>query len=83
MGFPVVILFLFCLPDLGKLFSFEAPQPFVEIYALSMVQITLFGRSGRITTPRLPSAQLTSLEKFVGINIDALRIGKRTVVPGY
>lgn len=42
MGFPVVILFLFCLPNLDQLFSFHAPQPFVEIYALSM------GRGGHV-----------------------------------
>lgn len=33
IGFPLVILFLFCLPDLNLLYSYGAPQPFVEIYA--------------------------------------------------
>ncbi|KXT01565.1 hypothetical protein AC578_6328 [Pseudocercospora eumusae] len=42
MGFPVVILFLFCLPDLKTLYSLDAPQPFVSIYALSL------GRGGHI-----------------------------------
>lgn len=42
MGFPVVILFLFSLPDLETLYSFGAPQPFVEIYALTM------GRGGHV-----------------------------------
>lgn len=36
IGFPCVILFLFCLPDLDTLYSFGAPQPFVQIYALSL-----------------------------------------------
>lgn len=36
IGFPIVILFLFCLPNLNTLYSFGAPQPFVQIYALSM-----------------------------------------------
>ncbi|QIX01552.1 hypothetical protein AMS68_007069 [Peltaster fructicola] len=36
IGFPLVILFLFCLPDLDTLYSYEAPQPFVLIYAESM-----------------------------------------------
>lgn len=38
IGFPLVILFLFCLPDLDTLYSYEAPQPFVLIYASSMGQ---------------------------------------------
>ncbi|KAK3644244.1 hypothetical protein LTR56_009781 [Elasticomyces elasticus] len=42
IGFPLVILFLFCLPDLETLYSFGAPQPFVEIYALTM------GRGGHV-----------------------------------
>ena len=37
-----MILFLFCLPDLKTLYSFGGPQPFVEIYALTM------GRGGHI-----------------------------------
>lgn len=42
IGFPVVILFLFCLPDLDTLYGYMAPQPFVEIYALTM------GKGGHI-----------------------------------
>lgn len=42
IGFPLVILFLFCLPNLDVLYSFGGPQPFVEIYALTM------GRGGHI-----------------------------------
>lgn len=38
IGFPLVILFLFCLPNLDYLYSLGAPQPFVEIYALTMGQ---------------------------------------------
>ena len=36
MGFPIVILFLFCLPDLDILYEQNAPQPFVGIYAMTM-----------------------------------------------
>jgi len=36
LGFPVVILFLYCTPDVDTLYSFGAPQPFVELYALTM-----------------------------------------------
>lgn len=42
IGFPLVILFLFCLPDLDTLYSLGAPQPFVEIYAMTM------GRGGHV-----------------------------------
>ncbi|KAK7031520.1 gamma-aminobutyric acid transporter [Favolaschia claudopus] len=35
-GFLTAILFLFCTPDLDTLFSLEAPQPFVQIYALAL-----------------------------------------------
>lgn len=38
IGFPLVILFLFCLPSLDVLYSLDAPQPFVSIYAMSMGQ---------------------------------------------
>ncbi|KAJ7150188.1 amino acid/polyamine transporter I [Mycena filopes] len=36
MGFATAILFLFCTPDLDTLFALEAPQPFVQIYALAL-----------------------------------------------
>ncbi|KAH9832754.1 Amino acid permease [Teratosphaeria destructans] len=42
IGFPLVILFLFCLPDLDTLYKLEAPQLFVEIYAMTM------GRGGQV-----------------------------------
>ena len=38
MGFPMVILFLFCTPNLDTLFSFNSPQPFVNLYALALGQ---------------------------------------------
>lgn len=36
MGFLTSILFLFCTPDLDTLFSLDAPQPFVQIYAMAL-----------------------------------------------
>ncbi|KAI6046535.1 hypothetical protein EDC04DRAFT_2864725 [Pisolithus marmoratus] len=36
LGFATTILFLFCTPDLDTLFSLDAPQPFVQIYALAL-----------------------------------------------
>ncbi|KAI0637634.1 hypothetical protein C8Q77DRAFT_1275713 [Trametes polyzona] len=36
LGFATTILFLFCTPDLDTLFSLNAPQPFVQIYALAL-----------------------------------------------
>jgi amino acid transporter len=38
MGFPIVILFLFCTPNFDTLFSFDSPQPFVNLYALALGQ---------------------------------------------
>ncbi|CAK5284355.1 unnamed protein product [Mycena citricolor] len=35
-GFATAILFLFCTPDLDTLFALQAPQPFVQIYALAL-----------------------------------------------
>ena len=42
VGFATTILFLFCTPDLDTLFSLDAPQPFVQLYALAL------GRGGSI-----------------------------------
>jgi translation initiation factor 5B len=36
LGFVTAILFLFCTPDLDTLFSLQAPQPFVLLYALAL-----------------------------------------------
>ncbi|KAK4934118.1 hypothetical protein LTR66_015718 [Elasticomyces elasticus] len=42
LGFPIVILFLFCMPDLDTLYSLNAPQPFVGLYAMTM------GKGGQV-----------------------------------
>jgi amino acid transporter len=42
VGFPCIILFLFCMPGLQEIYTFTAPQPFVQLYALSM------GKGGHI-----------------------------------
>ncbi|KAG0695785.1 hypothetical protein DFH29DRAFT_1005150 [Suillus ampliporus] len=36
LGFITTILFLFCTPDLETVFALDAPQPFVQIYALAL-----------------------------------------------
>jgi amino acid transporter len=36
LGFVTAILFLFCTPDLNTVFALDAPQPFVQIYALAL-----------------------------------------------
>lgn len=36
IGFPIIILFLFCTPDLDTLYGLGAPQPFVQLYALTL-----------------------------------------------
>jgi translation initiation factor 5B len=35
-GFVTTILFLFCIPDLETFFALDAPQPFVQVYALAL-----------------------------------------------
>ena len=36
MGFLTTLLFLFCIPDLETFFALDAPQPFVQLYALAL-----------------------------------------------
>ncbi|KXN84214.1 Eukaryotic translation initiation factor 5B [Leucoagaricus sp. SymC.cos] len=36
LSFVTIILFLFCTPDFDTLFSLDAPQPFVQMYALAL-----------------------------------------------
>lgn len=36
LSFVTIILFLFCTPDFDVLFSLNAPQPFVQLYALAL-----------------------------------------------
>lgn len=38
IAFPLLILFLFCSPDIDTLFGLAAPQPFVIIYQLALGQ---------------------------------------------
>ncbi|KAF8503838.1 amino acid/polyamine transporter I [Gautieria morchelliformis] len=42
LGFITAILFLFCTPDFQTLFALNAPQPFVQIYAVAL------GRGGAV-----------------------------------
>lgn len=42
LGFATTMLFLFCTPDLDTLFALDAPQPFVQLYALAL------GRGGSV-----------------------------------
>ncbi|KAF8579033.1 amino acid transporter [Ramaria rubella] len=42
LGFITAILFLFCTPDFETLFALDAPQPFVQIYAVAL------GRGGAV-----------------------------------
>ena len=35
LGFITTILFLFCIPELDAFFALDAPQPFVQLYALA------------------------------------------------
>ena len=42
IGFPLVILFLFCTPNLDTLYALDAPQPFVGLYAMTL------GKGGQV-----------------------------------
>jgi amino acid transporter len=42
LGFPVVILFLFCMPSVDILLGFTGPQPFIGLYVLTL------GKGGHI-----------------------------------
>ena len=46
------VLFLFCTPDLDTLFALDAPQPFVQLYALAL------GRPGSIVMTVIASLGL-------------------------
>jgi translation initiation factor 5B len=59
LGFVTAILFLFCTPDLDTLFALEAPQPFVQIYALALgkggsIFMTVIAVIGLILVSLLP-----------------------------
>ena len=59
LSFVTVILFLFCTPDLDTLFSLEAPQPFVQIYALAL------GKEGSIVMTVIASLGLLLVSLIV------------------
>lgn len=35
-GFPIIILFLFCMPSIETFYDTTAPQPFINMYALAL-----------------------------------------------
>lgn len=35
-GFPVIILFLFCMPPIETFYNTSAPQPFINMYAMAL-----------------------------------------------
>ncbi|CAI7591803.1 unnamed protein product [Penicillium pancosmium] len=35
-GFPIIILFLFCMPSIETFYDTSAPQPFINMYALAL-----------------------------------------------
>jgi amino acid transporter len=66
IGFPLVILFLFCTPNLETLYALAAPQPFVSLYAMAlgqggqvfMVVICIFGLVFNTTIAAVASSRL-------------------------
>ncbi|OJJ42676.1 hypothetical protein ASPZODRAFT_76203 [Penicilliopsis zonata CBS 506.65] len=35
-GFPIILLFLFCMPSIETFYATSAPQPFIQMYALAL-----------------------------------------------
>lgn len=35
-GFPIIILFLFCMPSIDTFYDTSAPQPFINMYAMAL-----------------------------------------------
>lgn len=35
-GFPIIVLFLFCMPSIETFYNTSAPQPFINMYALAL-----------------------------------------------
>jgi translation initiation factor 5B len=60
-GFIATILFLFCTPDLDTLFSLDAPQPFVQIFALSL------GKGGAVFMTIVASLNLIIVRWFTSV----------------
>ena len=69
LGFITTILFLFCIPDLNTFFALDAPQPFVQLYALALgkgpsIFMTIIAVIGlimvRVFSPLPPHPILTS-----------------------
>lgn len=61
LSFVTIILFLFCTPDFDVLFSLDAPQPFVQLYALALGKgdatfMTVIAIIGLILVCELPFA---------------------------
>lgn len=67
-GFATTILFLFCTPDLDTLFALNAPQPFVQIYAMALgkpgsIFMTIIAVLGLILVSFFSQRCLTTLIK--------------------
>lgn len=66
IGFPLVILFLFCTPNLDTLYGLDAPQPFVSLYAMTlgnggqvvMVIVCIFGLIFNTTVAGVAASRL-------------------------
>ncbi|KAJ5620192.1 hypothetical protein N7510_004176 [Penicillium lagena] len=35
-GFPIIVLFLFCMPSIEKFYDTSAPQPFIHMYSMAL-----------------------------------------------
>jgi hypothetical protein len=60
-GFPTVMLFLFCTPDLDTVLALTAPQPFVQIYSLAL------GKGGSIVMTVIAVISLVMVRLFYSL----------------
>lgn len=67
LSFATVILYLFCTPPIDVWFDLEAPQPFVQIYALAM------GKPGAVIMTIIAVVGLTLVSRQLDGQLRATR----------
>jgi translation initiation factor 5B len=56
--FLMIMLFLFCTPDLNIVLALDAPQPFIQIYSLAL------GKSSSIVMTTIAAISLVMVNSF-------------------
>lgn len=65
-GFPIILVFLFCMPPIETFYDTTAPQPFINMYALALgphahVVATFVAMIGAILNPSISMAAVSRL----------------------